>query len=155
MQGYWKRADETERVFRGSWFLTGDIARMTEDGYFQIVDRRKDMIIVGGLKVFPSEVEKVLLEHPAVQEAVVVGIPDPYRGEMVKAFVVLREGASVEPRELLAFCRERLAPHRVPREIEIRTELPKNLIGKVLRRKLIEEELAKRQASAPDTAPEV
>jgi len=155
MQGYWQRPDETERVFRGSWFLTGDIARMTEDGYFQIVDRRKDMIIVGGLKVFPSEVEKVLLEHPAVQEAVVVGIPDPYRGEMVKAYVVLREGASVEPRELLAFCRERLAPHRVPREIEIRTELPKNLIGKVLRRKLIEEELAKRHASAPEMAPEV
>ncbi len=146
MHGYWKRPDETERVFRGSWFLTGDIARLTEDGYFQIVDRRKDMIIVGGLKVFPSEVEAVLLQHPAVKEAVVVGIPDPYRGEMVKAFVVLRDGVTLDERELIAFCRERLAPHRVPREIEFRQELPKNLIGKVLRRKLIEEELAKRQA---------
>ncbi|MFN3336497.1 MAG: AMP-binding enzyme, partial [Thermomicrobium sp.] len=95
--------------------------------------------------------ESVLLQHPAVKEAVVVGIPDPYRGEIVKAYVVLQEGVSVDARELLAFCRERLAPHRVPREIEFRTELPKNLIGKVLRRKLIEEELAKRQgeASAP------
>lgn len=153
MHGYWKRPDETARVFRDGWFLTGDIGRMSDDGYFQIVDRRKDMIIVGGLKVFPSEVESVLLQHPAVKEAVVVGIPDPYRGEMVKAFVVLQDGQAVTERELLAFCRERLAPHRVPREIEIRSELPKNLIGKVLRRKLIEEELAKRSGKDLATQP--
>lgn len=140
MKGYWQHPEETAAVLRDGWLLTGDLARMDEDGYFYVVDRKKDMIIAGGFNVYPREVEEVLFEHPAVREAAVVGVPDPYRGETVKAFVVLKEGMQASPQEIDAFCRERLAAYKVPRIIEFRQDLPKTLIGKVLRRALKSEE---------------
>jgi long-chain acyl-CoA synthetase len=143
MRGYLNRPEETAQVLRDGWLRTGDMARMDEDGFFYVVDRKKEMINVGGLKVFPREVEEVLYQHPAVREAAAVGVPDPARGEVVKAFVALKEGHQVSEQELVEFCRQRLAPHKVPRAVEVRPQLPKTLIGKVLRRALAEEERAK------------
>ena len=140
MKGYWRRPEETAAALRDGWLWTGDLARMDPDGYFYIVDRKKDIIIAGGFNIYPREVEEVLYEHPAVQEAAVVGTPDPYRGETVKAFVVLRPGQTVSAEELEAFCRQRLAAYKVPRLYEFRSELPKSLVGKVLRRLLREEQ---------------
>jgi long-chain acyl-CoA synthetase len=144
MKGYWEKPTETANVLRehpalgpGLWLHTGDIARMDEEGYFQIVDRKKDMIICGGFNVYPRDVEEALYQHPAVKEAAVAGIPDAYRGETVKAFVVLREGASASEEEIIAFCRERLAKYKVPTAVEFRADLPKTAVGKVLRRELI------------------
>lgn len=143
MQGYLHRPDETGQVLHDGWLRTGDMARMDEDGFFYIVDRKKEMINVAGLKVFPREVEEVLYRHPAVREAAAIGIADPSRGEVVKAFVVLKEGQHATPEELIEFCRQHLAPHKVPRALELRPQLPKTLIGKVLRRALAEEERTK------------
>jgi long-chain acyl-CoA synthetase len=143
MKGYWGRKEETDRVLRDGWLSTGDVARIDEDGYFHIVERKKDMIIASGYNVYPREVEEVLFQHPAVQEAAAIGVPDPYRGETVKAFVVLKAGMTTTDAEIVAFCKERLAPFKVPKQIEFRTDLPKSLVGKVLRRALREEELAK------------
>jgi long-chain acyl-CoA synthetase len=140
MKGYWNRPDETSKVLKDGWLYTGDMARMDEDGFFEIVDRKKDMIIAGGYNIYPREIEEVLFEHPAIKEAAAAGVPDKYRGETVKAFVVLKEGASVTAEELDAFCRERLAAYKVPRKYEFRDTLPKTLVGKVLRRQLLEEE---------------
>jgi long-chain acyl-CoA synthetase len=139
MKGYWKRPDETAKVLKDGWLSTGDIARMDEDGYFYILDRKKDIIIASGYNIYPREVEEVLFEHPAVQEAAVVGVPDPYRGETVKAFIVPQKGQTVTKEELDRFCRERLASYKVPRLYEFRDELPKTTVGKVLRRVLQEE----------------
>ena len=143
MKGYWQQPTETANVLRkhpdlgpGLWLHTGDIARMDEEGYFQIVDRKKDMIICGGFNVYPRDVEEVLFAHPAVQEAAVVGIPDEYRGETVKAFVVMKEGIDVTEEDIIAFCGEHLAKYKVPTAIEFRAELPKSAVGKVLRREL-------------------
>ncbi|HEY8415347.1 MAG TPA: long-chain fatty acid--CoA ligase, partial [Thermaerobacter sp.] len=127
---------------------TGDIATMDEDGFFRIVDRKKEMIITGGYNVYPREVEEVLYEHPKVLEAAVVGVPDEYRGEMVKAFVVLKPGETATEEEIIAYCRERLAKYKAPRAVEFRSELPKSLVGKVLRRVLAEEERKRRQGGA-------
>jgi len=138
MKGYWNRPEETAQTLRDGWLYTGDIARMDEDGYFYIVDRKKDMILTGGFNVYPREVEEVLYAHPAVLEAAVVGVPDPYRGEAVKAYVVLRPGAQASEAEILEHCRRNLAPYKVPREIEFRDSLPKSMVGKVLRRVLRE-----------------
>jgi long-chain acyl-CoA synthetase len=145
MKGYWKMESETAKVLINGWLLTGDMAKMDEDGYFYIVDRKKDMIIAGGYNIYPREVEEVLYEHPAVLEAAVIGVPDPYRGETVKAFIVLKPEyrGKVTAEEIIKFCRERLAAYKVPRIIEFRDELPKSLVGKILRRVLKEEELAK------------
>jgi long-chain acyl-CoA synthetase len=140
MRGYLNRPEETAGVLRDGWLFTGDIARMDGDGFFYIVDRKKEMINVGGLKVFPREVEEVLYEHPAVREAAVIGTSDPLKGEVVKAFVALKEGAGASSEEIIAFCRERLAPHKTPRAVEFRDTLPKSLIGKILRRVLAEED---------------
>jgi long-chain acyl-CoA synthetase len=129
---------------RDGWLYTGDIGYMDEDGYFYITDRKKDLIIVGGFNVFPREVEELLYQHPAVQEGVVLGLPDPYAGERVKAYVVLREGASATEEELIAFLRERLTRYKVPAAVEFRAELPKTMIGKILRRALREEQLQER-----------
>ena len=140
MKGYWNNKEETDLVLRDGWLLTGDIARMDEAGYFYIVDRKKDMVSVGGLKVYPREVEEVLFEHPAVKEAAVIGIPHQYMGETVKAFVVLKDpakGESAKP-EILEYCNTRLANYKVPRELDVVQDLPKSLVGKVLRRKLRE-----------------
>jgi long-chain acyl-CoA synthetase len=139
MKGYWNQEAETEAVLRDGWFLTGDIARMDQDGYFYIVDRKKDMINVGGFKVYPREVEDVLFEHPDVKEVGVVGIPDEFSGEVPKAFVVLKDPSrELTEQQVIDFCQERLAKFKVPRKVEFVQELPKTLIGKVLRRKLRE-----------------
>ncbi len=141
MKGYWKRPDETANVMRDGWLLTGDIATMDEDGYFYIVDRKKDMIDASGFKVWPREVEEVLFSHPAIKEAAVVGVRDDYRGETVKAFIVLKDKTKENPGidEIREYCKTQLAPYKVPRIIEFRDELPKTLVGKILRRKLREE----------------
>lgn len=138
MKGYWNKPEATAAAMAGGWFHTGDIARMDEEGYFYIVDRKKDCIISGGFKVWPREVEEALYAHPAVRLAAVVGVPDDYRGEAVKAFVVLKDGAAgqVTAAELIAFCKERLAAYKVPRSIEFRNELPTSGAGKLLRRLL-------------------
>jgi long-chain acyl-CoA synthetase len=146
MEGYWNMPEETALVMReGGWLLTGDIAKMDEKGYFYIVDRKKDMIICSGFNVYPREVEEVLYEHPKVQEAAVAGIPDPYRGETVKAWIVLKPGESATAEEIMDFCRDKLAKFKVPTEVEFRAELPKTMVGKVLRRHLQEEEKKKRE----------
>ncbi len=145
MKGYYKMEEETKKVLVNGWLLTGDVAKMDEDGYFYIVDRKKDMIIAGGYNIYPREVEEVLYEHPAVTEAAVVGVPDPYRGETVKAFIVLKPEykGKVSEEEIIQFCRERLAAYKVPRIVEFRDELPKSAVGKILRRVLREEEIKK------------
>jgi long-chain acyl-CoA synthetase len=142
MKGYWKMPTETANALRTGpdgqhgWFFSGDIGYMDEEGYFHIVDRKKDMIIVSGYNVYPTEVETVLFEHPKVKEAAVIGILDDRSGEAVKAFVVLKDGETATEKELIAFCRENLAAYRAPRVIEFRESLPKSMIGKVLRREL-------------------
>ncbi|MFS0875653.1 long-chain-fatty-acid--CoA ligase [Solibacillus isronensis] len=143
MKGYWNRPEETAMTFTDGWFLTGDLGYMDEKGYFYVVDRKKDMIIAGGFNIYPREVEEVLYEHEAIQECVVAGIPDPYRGETVKAYIVLKEGKSVTDKELNEYCRKNLAAYKVPRFYEFRQELPKTAVGKILRRTLIEEEKQK------------
>jgi long-chain acyl-CoA synthetase len=155
MKGYWNRPDETaEMLDAEGWLHTGDIARVDEDGYFYIVDRKKDMIIASGYKIFPREVEEVLFAHPKVAEAAVAGVPDPYRGETVKAYIVPIEGVELTAEEIIAYCRENLAPYKMPRLVEFRAELPKTMIGKVLRRVLVEEERQK-QLAEPALAPNV
>jgi long-chain acyl-CoA synthetase len=143
MLGYWKRAEETAEVLHDGWLLTGDMAVMDDEGYFTIVDRKKDLIITGGYNIYPREVEEVLFAHPKVQDVAVAGVPDPYRGETVKAYVVPRDGVEVTAEEIRAFAKQRLAAYKVPRLVEFRDELPKTVIGKVLRRALVAEERAK------------
>lgn len=143
MKGYWNRPEETAVSFYNEWFLTGDLGYMDEEGYFYIVDRKKDMIIAGGYNIYPREVEEVLYEHEAIQECVVVGVPDPYRGETVKAYIVLKQGKKTTEEELNKFCREKLAAYKVPRIYEFRDSLPKTAVGKILRRTLIDEEKSK------------
>lgn len=139
MKGYWRRQEETASILRDGWLYTGDLASVDEDGFFEIVGRRKDMIIAGGFNIYPREVEEVLFSHPAVEEAVVVGVPDAYRGETVKAYVVVRKGLTLTPQELDPWCRDSLAAYKVPRQYEIRDSLPKSAVGKILRYKLVEE----------------
>ncbi|MBI3960173.1 MAG: AMP-binding protein, partial [Chloroflexi bacterium] len=144
MAGYWQREDETAKVIDSDgWFHSGDIAKMDADGCFYIVDRKKDLIIASGFNIVPREVEEVLYMHPKVQEAVVAGVPDPRRGETVKAYVVLKEGQSSSVDEIRDFCKENLAPYKVPVFVDFRSELPKSQVGKILRRVLVEEEKAK------------
>jgi long-chain acyl-CoA synthetase len=146
MKGYWNKPEETALVLRDGWLLTGDIAKMDEDGYFFIVDRKKDMILCSGYNVYPRDVEEVLFMHPAVQEAAAIGVPDPYRGESVKAFIILKPGAKTTAEDIIAFCKDKLAPFKVPKQVEFTTDLPKTMVGKVLRRELRERELAKAKA---------
>jgi len=143
MKGYWNRPDETALVMREGWLYTGDIARRDADGYFQIVDRKKDMIIAGGFNIYPRDVEEVLYQHPKIKEAVVAGIPDEYLGEVVKAYVVLKEGETATEEEIIEYCRQGMAKYKAPRKVEFRKELPKTMIGKILRRVLVEEERQK------------
>jgi long-chain acyl-CoA synthetase len=146
MKGYWNLPTETANALRTGpdgqpgWFYSGDIGYMDEEGYFHISDRKKDMIIAGGYNIYPADVEAVLFEHPKVKEAAVIGMPDERLGETVKAFVVLKEGETATAEEIITFCRERMAAYRVPRQIEFRDDLPKSIIGKVLRRELREQE---------------
>jgi long-chain acyl-CoA synthetase len=134
--GYWNKPEESATALPGGALRTGDVGYMDPDGWFYIVDRKKDQINVGGFKVWPREVEDVLYEHEAVREAAVVGVPDEYRGETVKAFVSLRPGMSATEDELVAFCRERMAAYKYPRRIEFLDEIPKTVTGKLLRREL-------------------
>jgi long-chain acyl-CoA synthetase len=149
MRGYWNRPEETARSLRNGWLYTGDIARMDEEGYFYIVDRKKDMIICGGFNVYPREVEEALYLHPKILEAAVLGVPDPYRGETVKAFVVLKRGQKATGEEIIEFCRQNLARFKVPTQVEFRKELPKSHVGKVLRKVLREEEEKKKNSHRP------
>jgi len=150
MQGYWKRDQETQQALRGGWLFTGDLARRDAAGFFSIEDRKKDMIKSGGENVYPREVEEVLVLYPKIKEAVVVGLPLGLRGELIKAYVVLKDGQTATASEILEHCRKGLAKFKVPKKVEFRIELPKTLVGKVLRRVLVEEELKKRQAGEED-----
>ncbi len=143
MKGYWNRPDETRNTLRDGWLHTGDIAVMDNDGYFKIVDRKKDMIIVGGFNVYPRDVEEVLYQHPKVLEAVVAGIPDPKSGEIVKAYVVLKPGETTTAEEISRFCEDKLTGYKRPKQIEFRESLPKTAVGKILRRQLVDEEKQK------------
>jgi long-chain acyl-CoA synthetase len=152
MKGYWNMPEETAEVLRDGWLHSGDVARMDKDGYFYIVDRKKDMISAGGYNVYPREIEEVLYEHEGVSEAVAIGVEDEYRGESVKAFVVRKAGEEVNEEAILAFCKERLAPYKAPKAVEFRDELPKSTVGKLLRRVLDDEERAKTEASSQATS---
>jgi long-chain acyl-CoA synthetase len=148
MKGYWNMPRESANVLRADeqgdvWLYTGDIGFMDEKGYFKLVDRKKDMIIAGGFNIYPNEVEEVLYQHPAVMEAAVIGVPDERRGEVVKTFVVLREGQSISEEELRTWCKQEMRAYMVPRYVEFRSELPKTMVGKILRRELKDEEMKK------------
>jgi long-chain acyl-CoA synthetase len=145
MAGYWKKPDETAKVMRGDWFLTGDIGVMDPDGYVRIVDRKKDMVVVSGFNVYPNEVEDVLAAHPGVLECAVIGVPDEGTGEAVKAFVV-RSDPGLTAEALRAYCKEHLTGYKVPKRVEFRDELPKSNVGKILRKDLRAEALAQMAA---------
>ena len=134
--GYWNKPEATAAAFHDGWFLTGDVAVMDAAGWFYVVDRKKDMIVASGYKVWPRDVEDVLYQHPGVRECAVIGVPDPYRGETVKAFVALKQGVVATPEEMIAFCKERLAAYKYPRLVEFVPEIPKTATGKFLRRAL-------------------
>jgi len=144
MKGYWNKPEESAQALRGGWLHTGDIAKMDEEGYFFIVDRIKDMIKTVGENVYPREVEEVLFTHPKVKDVVVVGLPEEFKGEKIKAYIILKDGETATAAELIQFCREQLSKFKVPKEIEFRKELPKTLVGKVLRRVLRDEEMKKK-----------
>jgi long-chain acyl-CoA synthetase len=150
MKGYWNRPDETKMVLRNGWLYTGDMARIDEDGFFSIVDRKKELIIAGGFNIYPREIEECLYENPKIKEAVTYGVPDPYRGQTVKVAIVLKEGETATADEIIEFCQPLLAKYKVPKIVEFRDELPKSLIGKILRRVLVEEEEAKLKEAAKE-----
>ena len=143
MMGYYKNPEETAKVLKDGWFYSGDIGCIDEDGYLKIVDRKKDLIISGGYNIYPVELDAVLYDHPKILEACTIGVHDHYRGETVKAFVVVKEGETLTEEEVITYCRENLAPYKVPKIVEFIDELPKSAVGKVLRRKLKEMEEAK------------
>ncbi|MGG3470944.1 long-chain fatty acid--CoA ligase [Neobacillus pocheonensis] len=143
MKGYWNMPEETANTLRDGWLYTGDIAKVDEDGYLYIIDRKKDMIIASGYNIYPRDIEEVLYEHPSVQEAVVIGVPDPYRGEDVKAVIVLKAGKRATNEEIIQYCKQNLAAYKVPRIVEFRDQLPKTGVGKILRRTLREEKVKK------------
>ncbi len=144
MQGYWNMPTETHNVLKDGWLYTGDIAKMDEDGYFYIVDRKKDMVIAGGFNIYPTNIEKIIKEHPKVFDVAAAGIPDPHRGETIKVWIVPKPGETLTEQEIIDFCKKELAKFEVPTSVEFRKELPKTMVGKVLRRMLVEEE--KKQA---------
>jgi long-chain acyl-CoA synthetase len=143
MKGYWNRPEDTAKVLKDGWLFTGDIAKMDEDGYFYIVDRKKDMIIASGYNVYPSEIEDVLYHLEAIEEVLVIGVPDSYRGETVKAYVKLKDGYSISAEEIKQFGNENFAPYKAPKAVEILDELPKSSVGKLLRRVLRDQEKLK------------
>ena len=147
MRGYWNRKKETEEVFIDGALRTGDVGYVDTDGYLFLVDRKKDLILAGGYNIYPRVIEEALYEHPAVKEATVIGIPDKYRGEAPKAFVALKDGETATPEELKEFLADHLNKIEMPREIEIRAELPKTMIGKLSKKELVEEEAQKRAAA--------
>lgn len=149
MMGYYKKPEETAQVLKDGWYLSGDMGTFDEDGYLSVVDRKKDMIIAGGFNIYPVELDNVLFDHPKILEACTVGIPDEYRGETVKAFIVVKEGETLTEAEVVSYCKEQLAAYKVPKIIEFIAELPKSAVGKILRRKLKDMELEKMQTKEP------
>ena len=145
MKGYYKKPEETSNTLRDGWFYTGDIGYIDEDGYISIVDRKKDIIISGGYNIYPIEVDNVLFAHPKILEACVIGVPDEYRGESVKAYIVPKPGESVDEQEIIQFCKQRLAAYKVPKIIEFTDSLPKSAVGKILRRELRDMDRKKRE----------
>jgi long-chain acyl-CoA synthetase len=143
LEGYYNKPDETKNSIVDGWFYTGDIGKMDEDGYIYIVDRKKDMIIAGGYNIYPRDIDEVLFEHPKVMEACAVGVPDKYRGETVKAFIVMKEGETITEEELNKYCRDKLAAYKVPKIYEFMDSLPKSAVGKILRRELRDLEVKK------------
>ena len=143
MMGYYKKPEETETALKDGWFFTGDIGQFDEDGYLSVVDRKKDMIIAGGYNIYPVELDDVLMGHPKILEACAIGVPHEYRGETVKAFIVVKAGETLTEEEITAYCKEKLAAYKVPKIFEFIDELPKSAVGKVLRRKLRDMELEK------------
>jgi long-chain acyl-CoA synthetase len=148
MMGYYKQPEETTAVLKDGWFYSGDIGTFDKDGYLSIVDRKKDMIIAGGYNIYPLEIDDVLMGHPKILEACTIGVPDDYRGETVKAFIVTVEGETLTEEEITRYCRENLAAYKVPKVFEFIDELPKSAVGKVLRRKLKDVESEKRESIA-------
>jgi len=143
MEGYWQRPEETAAALTDGWLHTGDIATVDADGYFTIVDRKKDMILSAGFNVYPREVEEVLYQHPKIEHAAVIGLPHKIRGEQITAYVQLKAGETADAGEIRRYCKERLADYKVPRKVIFRDELPMSLAGKVLRRVLRDEALGK------------
>ena len=143
MQGYYNRPEETAAVLKDGWLYTGDIGYVDEDGFLTLIDRKKDMIIASGFNIYPNEIDDILFEHPKVLEACTIGVPDEYRGETVKAFVVCKQGETISEDELIEYCRTKLAAYKVTKKIEFIDELPKTAIGKFLRRELRERESTK------------
>jgi len=149
MFGYYKNAEETQKTIVDGWLYTGDIGYLDEDGYFYITDRKKDLIIVGGFNVFPREIDELIYQHPKVKEGITIGIPDPRKGERIKVYIILKDGETATSEEFIAYFKDRLTPYKVPSEVEFRTELPKSMIGKILRRALREEENCKAKETQP------
>ena len=145
MKGYWNKPEETADTLTDGWLHTGDIAKMDEEGYFYIVDRKKDMILSGGLNVYPRDIEEILYENPKIQEAAAIGIPHPIRGEAIKAFIALKEGETATQEEIIEYCAHKLAKFKLPTEVEFKKELPKTNVGKILKKDLRQEELEKRK----------
>jgi long-chain acyl-CoA synthetase len=151
-KGYWRRPQESETAFVDGYFLTGDVGHMDEDGFFYLVERKKDMIISGGFNVYPRMIEEAIYEHPAVEEVIVVGVPDDYRGEAAKAFVKLKPGAAPLTLESLReFLADKIGRHEMPAALEIRDALPRTPVGKLSKKELVEEERAKHRASTAQT----
>ena len=146
MQGYYKKPEATEAVLKEGWYLSGDIGKFDEDGYLSVVDRKKDMVIAGGYNIYPVELDNVLFDHPKILEACTVGIPDEYRGETIKAFIVVKEGETLTEEEVTAYCKENLAAYKVPKLIEFMDDLPKTAVGKILRRELRDMEIARQNS---------
>jgi long-chain acyl-CoA synthetase len=143
MLGYYNNPEETQKTIVDGWFYTGDIGYVDQDGYFYITDRKRDLIIVSGFNVFPREIDEMVYQHPKVKEGITIGLPDLRKGERIKVYIVLKEGETATPEEFIAYFKERLTPYKVPSEVEFRPELPKSMIGKILRRALREEESRK------------
>jgi len=145
MKGYNNRPDETALTLRDGWLLTGDIAIFDEEGYFSIVDRKKDMIISGGFNIYPRDVDEVLFAHPKIMEACAIGVPDEYSRERIKAFVTLKEGETATEEEIIEYCKQNLVKYKVPKFVEFVADLPKSAVGKILRKELRAKELAKKK----------
>jgi len=145
MKGYYKRPEETSATIRDGWFYMGDIGHLDEDGYLTISDRKKDLIVASGFNIYPNEIDGILFSHPKILEACCIGIPDEYRGETVKAYIMVKPGETLTKEEVISYCREKLAAYKVPKEIEFIDELPKSAIGKILRRELREIDKKKRE----------
>ena len=134
--GYYKLPEETAKTFRNGWLYTGDMARMDNDGYLYIVERKKDLIIRGGFNIYPRDLEEILYAHPSIKDAVAIGVPDPVMGEEIKLYIVLKEGAKATPEEIIQYCQEQLAKNKCPKYIEFLDTLPRNPLGKILRKEL-------------------